>query len=47
MPNHGYCRKCWWHKDGKWYAVFGGLYYEQCIPYNEQTAHLLGTSKSV
>ena len=31
------------HKDGKWYAVFGGLYYEQCIPYNEETAHLLGT----
>ena len=16
MPNHGYCRNCWWHKDG-------------------------------
>lgn len=35
------------HKDGKWYAVFGGLYYEQCIPYNEQTAHLLGTTDNL
>lgn len=34
------------NKDGKWYAVFGGLYYEQCIPYNEQTAHLLGTTEN-
>ena len=33
------------NKDGKWYAVFGGLYYEHCIPYNEQTAHLLGTTE--
>lgn len=33
------------NKDGKWYAVFGGLYYEQCIPYNEKTAHLLGTTE--
>ena len=16
MPNHGYCKNCWWHKDG-------------------------------
>lgn len=32
------------HKDGKWYAVFGGLYYEKCIPYNDQTAHLIGTT---
>lgn len=34
------------NKDGKWYAVLGGLYYEHCIPYNEQTAHLLGTTKN-
>lgn len=32
------------HKDGKWHAVFGGLCYEECIPYNEQTAHLIGTT---
>lgn len=19
MPNHGYCKKCWWHKDGIFY----------------------------
>lgn len=35
------------NKDGKWYAVFGGLYYERCIPYNEQTAHLLGTTDNL
>lgn len=34
------------NKDGKWYAVFGGLYYERCIPYNDQTAHLLGTTEN-
>lgn len=33
------------NKDGKWYAVFGGLYYERCILYNEKTAHLLGTTE--
>lgn len=28
-----------------WYAVFGGIYYKYCIPYNEKTAHLLGTTE--
>lgn len=27
-----------------WYGVFGGLYFRHCIPYNEQTAHLIGTT---
>lgn len=22
MPNHGYCRNCWWHKDGICYMQF-------------------------
>lgn len=26
------------------YVSVGGIAYEQCIPYNEQTAHLLGTT---
>lgn len=26
------------------YVTVGGIAYEQCIPYNEQTAHLLGTT---
>lgn len=26
------------------YATVGGICYENCIPYNEQTAHLLGTT---
>ena len=25
------------------YVTVGGIAYEQCIPYNDQTAHLLGT----
>lgn len=35
------------HKDGELYAVFGGIHYEQCIPYNEETAHLLGTKNNI
>lgn len=31
-------------KDGEFLCVGGGLW-EQCIPYNEQTAHLLGTTE--
>lgn len=27
-----------------WYCVLGGLYFKHCIPYNEQTKHLLGTT---
>lgn len=27
------------------YVTVGGIAYDQCIPYNEQTAHLLGTDK--
>lgn len=27
------------------YATVGGICYDNCIPYNEQTAHLLGTNK--
>lgn len=27
------------------YVTVGGIAYEQCIPYNEETAHLLGTNK--
>lgn len=27
------------------YVTVGGIAYEQCIPYNDQTAHLLGTDK--
>lgn len=31
--------------DGKvWYMAIGGIGYSQCIPYNEQTKHLLGTT---
>lgn len=26
------------------YSAVGGLIYYKCIPYNEETAHLLGTS---
>lgn len=33
------------HKELNHYVVFGGSYFLQCIPYNEKTAHLLGTSK--
>lgn len=33
------------HKELNHYVVFGGNYFLQCIPYNEQTAHLLGTDK--
>lgn len=32
--------------DGKEFNCIGGLYY-QCIPYNEQTKHLLGTTDSL
>ena len=36
------------HKDekrnGDPYCTVGGIYYEQCIPYNEQTKPLLGTT---
>lgn len=32
------------HKELNHYVVFGGSYFLQCIPYNEQTAHLLGTT---
>lgn len=32
-------------KDGEFLCVGGGLW-EQCIPYNEQTAHLLGTTEN-
>lgn len=32
------------HKELNHYVVFGGSYFFQCIPYNEQTAHLLGTT---
>lgn len=28
------------------YVTVGGIAYEQCIPYNDQTSHLLGTTKS-
>ena len=32
--------------DGKvWYVAIGGIGYSQCIPYNEQTKHLLGTTE--
>ena len=31
--------------DGKvWYVAIGGIGYSQCIPYNKQTKHLLGTT---
>ena len=31
--------------DGKvWYVAIGGIGYSQCIPYNDQTKHLLGTT---
>lgn len=32
------------HKELNHYVVFGGSYFLQCIPYNEKTAHLLGTT---
>ena len=27
MPNHGYCKNCWWHKDG--------ICYMQCVKTND------------
>lgn len=30
------------HKANGYYFVFGGCMWDMCIPYNEQTAHLLG-----
>lgn len=35
------------HKELDRYVVFGGIHYEQCIPYNEETAHLLGTKNNI
>lgn len=29
------------------YVTVGGIAYEQCIPYNDKTAHLLGTDKDL
>ena len=31
---------------GNFYAMISGAYWTQCIPYNEKTKHLLGTTKS-
>lgn len=31
-------------KAGTWYHVSGGNYYLNCIPYNDDTKHLLGTT---
>lgn len=33
------------HKELNHYVVFGGSYFLQCVPYNEETAHLLGTTE--
>lgn len=32
------------HKELNHHVVFGGSYFLQCIPYNDQTKHLLGTT---
>lgn len=34
------------HKELNHYVVFGGSYFLQCIPYNEETEGLIGTTKS-
>lgn len=32
------------HINGDYFYVFGGIAYKNCIPYNDQTKHLLGTT---
>lgn len=34
------------HKRGSHFCVFGGVVYQECIPYNEHTAHLIGTTEN-
>ena len=34
------------HKNGDYFYIFGGLAYKNCIPYNDQTKHLLGTTEN-
>lgn len=41
--------KCWipsfyWRKGDSMFRAIGGSVWNQCIPYNDQTKHLLGTS---
>lgn len=42
-----WCAAQFSHKELDRYVVFGGNYFIQCIPYNEETAHLLGTKNSI
>lgn len=37
------CQFAYQLKRGKYEAV-GGMRFDECIPYNEETAHLLGTT---
>lgn len=37
------CQFAYQFKSGQYEAV-GGLHFDECIPYNEETAHLLGTT---
>ena len=32
------------HNDEHGYVASGGLYWEQCVPFNEETRHLIGTT---
>lgn len=32
-------------EERPYYHAVGGLHYDECIPYNDQTAHLLGTKE--
>lgn len=42
-----WCAAQFSHKELDRYVVFGGNYFIQCIPYNEETAHLLGTKNNI
>lgn len=42
-----WCAAQFSHKELDRYVVFGGNYFKQCIPYNEETAHLLGTKNNI
>ena len=40
------CQYAFYRKDFDMFVSVGGNMYDECIPYNEETKHLLGTTKS-
>ena len=38
------CQYAYYRKDIDMFAAVGGGLHEECIPYNEETKHLLGTT---